>query len=87
MPATVTRMLSTPKMTEDKRLVIEKFSCHQQPRWFKLSERFFYLWQKGGNSVPKRVGLISFLFLFNFINIPKVNAQVLLLHTVQLDAA
>ncbi len=63
-----------------------KFSCHQQPRWFKLSERFFNLWQRGG-SVPKRIGLISFLFLCSFISVPKVNAQALIPHTVQLDAA
>ena len=76
-------------MTEDKRRVIKKFSCHQQPRWFKLSERFFYLWQKGGSSVPKRVGLISFLFLCSFLSVSphRVNAQALVPHTVQLDAA
>ncbi len=68
--------------------MIKIFSCHQQPRWFKLSERFINLWQKGGNSVPKRVGLISFLFLCSFLSVsPKVNAQALLPHTVQLDAA
>ncbi|MGB3651361.1 MAG: tetratricopeptide repeat protein [Rivularia sp. (in: cyanobacteria)] len=66
----------------------EKFSCHQQPRWFKLSERFFNnMWQRGG-SVPKRIGLISFLFLCSFLSVsPKVNAQALVPHTVQLDAA
>ena len=74
-------------MTEDKRQMTVKFSCHQQPRWFKLSERFFNLWERGG-SVPKRVSLISFLVFCSFISVsPKVNAQALVPHTVQLDAA
>ena len=74
-------------MTKEKRLTTVKFSCHQQLRWFKLSERFLSLCQRGG-SVPKRVGLISFVFLCSFLSVsPKVNAQALLPHTVQLDAA
>ena len=75
-------------MYDTKRQMTEKFSCHQQPRWFKLSERFFNnMWQRGG-SVPKRIGLISFLFLCSFLSVsPKVNAQALVPHTVQLDAA
>lgn len=73
-------------MRDTKKQMTEIFRCHQQPRWFKLSERFLNLWQRGG-SVPKRVGLISFLFLVNFISVPKVNAQALVPHTVQLDAA
>ena len=71
----------------DKRRTIEKNSCHPQPGWFKLSERLLNLWQRGGG-VPKRVGLISFLFLCSFLSVsPKVNAQALVPHTVQLDAA
>ena len=78
---------SIKQMSKMKRRRIETFSCHQQPRWFKLSERFLNLWQRGG-SVPKRVGLISFLFLCSFLSVsPKVNAQALVPHTVQLDAA
>ncbi|AFY53593.1 tetratricopeptide repeat protein [Rivularia sp. PCC 7116] len=69
--------------------MIEKFSCHQQPRWFKLSERFLNLWLRMGGNVPKRVGLISVLFLCSFLSVsPKrVNAQALVPHTVQLDGA
>ncbi len=73
-------------MTEKKRRMTVKFSCHPHSRWFKLSERFLNLWQRG-DSVPKRVGLISFLFLCSFLSVPKVNAQALVPHTVQLDTA
>ena len=67
---------------------IETNSCHPQPGWFKLSERLLNLWQKGGGSVPKRVGLISFLFLCSFLSVSQsVNAQALVPHTVQLDGA
>ncbi len=70
-----------------KRRTIETNSCHPQPGWFKLSERLLNLWQRGGG-VPKRVGLISFLFLCSFLSVsPKVNAQALVPHTVQLDGA
>jgi tetratricopeptide (TPR) repeat protein len=74
-------------MRDQKRQMTQRFSTHQQPRWFKLSERFLNLWQRGG-SVPKRVGLISFLFLVSSLSVaPKVNAQALVPHTVQLDGA
>lgn len=81
-------MWDVEQMTPIERQISERLSCHQQPRWFKLSGRFLHLCQKGG-SVPKRVGLISFLFFCSFLSVSpqRVNAQALLPHTVQLDAA
>lgn len=62
-----------------------KFCYRQQRRSFKLAERFFDYWLKGG-SVPKHVRLISFLMVCSLWSMPKAaNAQALIPHTLQLD--
>ncbi len=68
-------------------LLFVKVCCRQQWKSFKLTERFFHSWQKGG-SVPKRIGLISLLVVCCGLSIPQpTNAQALVPHTLQLDAA
>lgn len=64
-----------------------KFCCRQPGKSFKLAERFFHSWQRGG-SVPKRIGLISLLVVCGLCSLPQpTNAQALVPHTLQLDAA
>ncbi len=64
-----------------------KFAFRVELRSFKLAERFLELWSRGG-SVPKHVGLISFLVICGLWSMPKAaHAQALLPHTLQLDAA
>ncbi|MBE9036318.1 tetratricopeptide repeat protein [aff. Roholtiella sp. LEGE 12411] len=59
----------------------------QQRRSFKLAERFFDLWLRGG-SVPKHVRLISLLVVCSLWSVPRsAHAQALIPHTLQLDAA
>ncbi len=64
-----------------------KFFFHQERKSFKLSERLFDLWQRGG-SVPKRISLISLLVVCSLWSMPKAaHAQALVPHTLQLDTA
>ena len=64
----------------------DKFAFRLERRSFKLAERFFDLWVRGG-SVPKNVGLISFLVVCSLWSMPKAaQAQALIPHTLQLDA-
>ncbi len=50
---------------------VVKFYCRQQRRSFKLAERFFDLWLRGG-SVPKHVSLISLLVVCSLWSMPKI---------------
>lgn len=69
-------------MTNDPR-----FYCRQQRRSFKLAERFFDKWPRGG-IVPKHFYLIFLLVVCSLWSVPKAaNAQALIPHTLQLDAA
>jgi tetratricopeptide (TPR) repeat protein len=66
---------------------ISKFAFRLERRSFKLAERFFDLWVRGG-SVRKNVGLISFVVACSLWSTPKAaHAQALIPHTLQLDAA
>lgn len=63
------------------------FAFHLERRSFKLAESSLICGSKGG-SVPKNVGLISFLVVCSLWSMPKaVQAQALIPHTLQLDAA
>jgi len=67
-------------------LLTTKFAFRLERRSFKLAERFFDLWVKGGISVLKNVQLISFLVVCSLWSMPKAaQAQALIPHTVQLD--
>jgi tetratricopeptide (TPR) repeat protein len=64
-----------------------KLCCRQLGKSFKLAERLFYSCQRGG-SVPKQIGLISLLVVCGLYGLPQpTNAQALIPHTLQLDAA
>lgn len=66
---------------------MSKFSCRLGGRSFKLAERFPDLWSRGG-SVPKHLRLISFLAICSLWSMPRAaQAQALIPHTLQLDAA
>lgn len=61
------------------------FAVRAEWRSFKLAERFFELWLRGG-SVPKHIGLISLLVACSLWSMPKAaHAQALVPHTLQLD--
>ncbi len=64
-----------------------KFCCRPQGKSFKLADRFYNFWRRGG-SVPKRIGLISLLIMCGLCSMPQPGtAQALVPHTLQLDAA
>jgi len=68
-------------------LTMIKFAFRLELRSFKLAERFLDLWARGGR-VPKNVRLISFLVICSLWSLPRAaQAQALLPHTLQLDAA
>ncbi len=65
-----------------------KFAFRLERRSFKLAERFFDLWVKGGKSVRKNFGLMSLVVVCSLWGMPKAaHAQALLPHTLQLDAS
>lgn len=61
-------------------------SFHSLQRSFKLSERLFNVWQRGGD-LPKRIALVSVMIGCSFCGgvIQSANAQALVPHTLQLD--
>ena len=63
-----------------------KFSFHSLRRSFKLSERLFNVWERGG-SVPKRIALVSIMIGCSLCStvVQTANAQALVPHTLQLD--
>ncbi len=63
-----------------------KLFFHSLRRSFKLSERLFNVWQRGG-SVPKRIALVSIMIGFSLYGgvIQSANAQALVPHTLELD--
>lgn len=63
-----------------------KLLFHSLRRSFKLSERLFNVWQRGG-SVPKKIALVSIMIGCSLCGgvIQSANAQALVPHTLQLD--